>query len=98
MTEHESQSTPRPRAADAPVTPAQPDRPESKDTTESNGTSQANDTPESRGVRSRLTEAQRAMLASKSRGGDAGLTSVGKSHKPTHASGKQGPAEKKVRW
>jgi hypothetical protein len=26
------------------------------------------------------------------------LQSVGKSHKPTHASGKQGPAEKKVRW
>jgi hypothetical protein len=38
------------------------------------------------------------MLESKSRGGDAGLRSVGKSHKPTHASGKQGPAEKKVRW
>ena len=28
----------------------------------------------------------------------AGLQSVGKSHKPTHASGKQGPAQKKVRW
>lgn len=54
--------------------------------------------PEAKGVRSRLTEAQKAMLASKSRGGDAGLQSVGKSHKPTHASGKQGPAEKKVRW
>jgi hypothetical protein len=38
------------------------------------------------------------MLASKSRGGDSGLQSVGKNHKPTHASGKQGPAEKKVRW
>lgn len=54
--------------------------------------------PEAKGVRSRLTEAQKAMLASKSRGGDTGLQSVGKSHKPTHASGKQGPAEKKVRW
>ena len=43
-------------------------------------------------------EAQKAMLASKSRGGDSGLQSVGKNHKPTHASGKQGPAEKKVRW
>lgn len=56
------------------------------------------DKPAPSGVRSRLTEAQRAMLESKSRGGDAGLRSVGKSHKPTHASGKQGPAEKKVRW
>jgi hypothetical protein len=53
---------------------------------------------ESGGVRSRLTEAQKAMLDSKSRGGGAGLKSVGKSHKPTHVSGKQGPAEKKVRW
>jgi hypothetical protein len=53
---------------------------------------------ESGGVRSRLTEAQKAMLDSKSRGGGAGLQSVGKSHKPTHVSGKQGPAEKKVRW
>lgn len=49
------------------------------------------------GVKSRLTEAQKEMLASKSRGG-AGLPSVGRSHKPTHASGKQGPAQKKVRW
>lgn len=54
--------------------------------------------PEDDGFRSKLTEAQKAMLASKSRGGGAGLQSVGKSHKPTHASGKQGPAEKKVRW
>lgn len=49
------------------------------------------------GVKSRLTEAQKEMLASKSRGG-SGLPSVGRSHKPTHASGKQGPAQKKVRW
>jgi len=49
------------------------------------------------GMKSRLTDAQREMLASKSRGG-AGLPSVGRSHKPTHASGKQGPAQKKVRW
>ena len=49
------------------------------------------------GVQPRLTDAQREMLASKSRGG-AGLPSVGRSHKPTHASGKQGPAQKKVRW
>ncbi|MGK3955649.1 hypothetical protein ACLKOZ_05575 [Arthrobacter sp. R4] len=53
---------------------------------------------DAKGIRAGLTEAQRAMLASKSRGGDAGLQSVGKSHKPTHASGKQGPAQKKVRW
>ncbi|MCX6498615.1 MAG: hypothetical protein NTU93_07405 [Arthrobacter sp.] len=49
------------------------------------------------GIKSRLTEAQKEMLASKSRGG-ASSQSVGHSHKPTHASGKQGPAEKKVRW
>jgi hypothetical protein len=49
------------------------------------------------GIKSRLTDAQKEMLASKSRGG-AGSQSVGHNHKPTHASGKQGPAEKKVRW
>ncbi|GAC1449232.1 MAG: hypothetical protein PVSMB10_00800 [Pseudarthrobacter sp.] len=53
---------------------------------------------DAKGIRAGLTEAQHAMLASKSRGGDSGLQSVGKNHKPTHASGKQGPAEKKVRW
>ncbi|MCU1515566.1 MAG: hypothetical protein JWQ75_287 [Pseudarthrobacter sp.] len=58
----------------------------------------AADKDEAKGIRAGLTEAQRAMLASKSRGGDSGLQSVGKNHKPTHASGKQGPAEKKVRW
>jgi hypothetical protein len=56
------------------------------------------DTSDTKGIRAGLTEAQRAMLASKSRGGDSGLQSVGKNHKPTHVSGKQGPAEKKVRW
>jgi hypothetical protein len=75
-----------------------------KDSASSNPESSAESAPETsgqpepKGVRSRLTEAQKAMLASKSRGGDAGLQSVGKSHKPTHVSGKQGPAEKKVRW
>ncbi|CAN7173123.1 hypothetical protein ASF98_05165 [Arthrobacter sp. Leaf337] len=49
------------------------------------------------GIKSRLTDAQKEMLASKSRGG-AGLQSVSHGHKPTHASGKQGPAQKKVRW
>lgn len=53
---------------------------------------------DAKGIRAGLTEAQRAMLASKSRGGDSGTQSVGKNHKPTHASGKQGPPEKKVRW
>ena len=50
-----------------------------------------------KGIKSRLTDAQREMLESKSRGG-AASQSVGHSHKPTHVSGKQGPAEKKVRW
>lgn len=49
------------------------------------------------GIKSRLTDAQKEMLASKSRGGTTSQ-SVGHSHKPTHASGKQGPTEKKVRW
>jgi len=69
--------------------------------TENNTPGQPESAPEdaeATGIRAGLTEAQRAMLASKSRGGDAGLQSVGKSHKLTHASGKQGPAEKKVRW
>jgi hypothetical protein len=50
-----------------------------------------------KGIKSRLTDAQKEMLASKSRGG-AASQSVGHSHKPTHVSGKQGPTEKKVRW
>ena len=50
-----------------------------------------------KGIKSRLTDAQKEMLESKSRGG-AASQSVGHSHKPTHVSGKQGPAEKKVRW
>jgi hypothetical protein len=50
-----------------------------------------------RGIKSRLTDAQKEMLASKSRGG-AASQGVGHSHKPTQASGKQGPAQKKVRW
>lgn len=50
------------------------------------------------GITSRLTDAQKEMLASKSRGGGAGSQSVGHSHQPTHTSGKLGPTEKKVRW
>lgn len=50
------------------------------------------------GIRSRMSEAQRAMLASKSRGGSGQAQSVGKNHQPTQASGKKGPVEKKTRW
>lgn len=50
-----------------------------------------------KGIKSRLSEAQKEMLASKSRGGGSSQ-GVGHGHKPTHASGKQGPTEKKVRW
>ena len=53
--------------------------------------------PDGQGIKSKLTDAQREMLASKSRGG-AGSQSVSHGHKPTQASGKQGPAQKKVRW
>lgn len=56
------------------------------------------ETPDSgQGIKSRLTDAQREMLASKSRGGTSSQ-SVSHGHKPTQASGKQGPAQKKVRW
>lgn len=51
------------------------------------------------GIKSKLTDAQKEMLASKSRGGaGAGWQSTGKGHKPTQASGKQAKSEKKVRW
>ncbi|GAA3319809.1 hypothetical protein [Arthrobacter ramosus] len=51
------------------------------------------------GVRSKLTDAQKEMLASKSRGGAANSwQSTGKGHKPTQASGKLAKSEKKVRW
>lgn len=56
-------------------------------------------TPASGGIKSKLTDAQKAMLASKSGGGaPAGWQSTGKGHKPTSASGKQAKTEKKVRW
>ncbi|MFJ6453169.1 hypothetical protein [Paenarthrobacter sp. NPDC091669] len=55
--------------------------------------------PASGGIKSKLTDAQKAMLASKSGGGaPAGWQSTGKGHKPTSASGKQAKTEKKVRW
>ncbi|MEV7661729.1 hypothetical protein [Paenarthrobacter sp. NPDC089316] len=58
-----------------------------------------NKTPADGGIKSKLTEAQRAMLASKSGGGaPAGWQSTGKGHKPTATSGKQAKTEKKVRW
>ncbi|MHA7221842.1 hypothetical protein ACX80S_05915 [Arthrobacter sp. RHLT1-20] len=75
------------------------DTEKSSDTTEAgaqDGKPAAQD-EQGKGIKSRLTDAQKEMLASKSRGG-AGSQSVGHSHKPTHVSGKQGPAEKKVRW
>ncbi|WP_347109256.1 hypothetical protein AAHB33_01270 [Paenarthrobacter sp. S56] len=51
------------------------------------------------GIKAKLTDAQRAMLASKSGGGaPGGWQSTGKGHKPTHASGKQAKTMKKVRW
>ncbi|MEZ2391869.1 hypothetical protein AB6813_20445 [bacterium RCC_150] len=51
------------------------------------------------GIKSRLSDAQKEMLARKSRGGSgAGWQSTGKGHKPTQASGKQAKTEKKVRW
>lgn len=52
---------------------------------------------ETKGIKSRLTDAQKEKLASKSRGVTS-TQSVGHNHKPTHTSGKQGPTEKKVRW
>lgn len=75
-------------------------------TPESNSNPNSSNTPSSdsadtstpaAGIKSRLTDAQKAMLASKSRGG-AHVQSVGKSHQPTQASGKKGPVEKKTRW
>ncbi len=59
---------------------------------------QQTDAPEA-GVKSKLTDAQKEMLASKSRGGAANSwQSTGKGHKPTQASGKLAKSEKKVRW
>ncbi|MBO1269310.1 hypothetical protein [Arthrobacter cavernae] len=51
------------------------------------------------GIKSKLTDAQKAMLARKSGGGAApGWQSTGGGQKPTHSSGKQAKAQKKVRW
>lgn len=51
------------------------------------------------GIKSKLTDAQRAMLEQKSRGGSApGWQSTGRGHKPTQPSGKLAKSEKKVRW
>ncbi|MGM0930214.1 MAG: hypothetical protein ACQEXN_10945 [Actinomycetota bacterium] len=49
----------------------------------------------------KLTDEQQAKLASSraAKAGDLpGWHSIGNSHKPKHASGRQGPPEKKVRW
>lgn len=51
------------------------------------------------GIKSKMTDAQKEMLARKSRGGAGnGWQSTGKGHKPTQASGKLAKSEKKVRW
>lgn len=75
--------------------------PESNSTPDSSNTPSGDSadttTPET-GIKSRLSDAQKAMLASKSRGGGAHVQSVGKNHQPTQASGKKGPVEKKTRW
>ncbi len=58
---------------------------------------QETDAPEA-GVKSKLTDAQKEMLASKSRGGAANSwQGTGKEHKPTQASGKMAKSEKIVR-
>jgi hypothetical protein len=49
----------------------------------------------------KLTAEQQAKLASPrgAKAGDLpGWHSIGNSHKPKHAAGRQGPPEKKVRW
>lgn len=75
---------------------ANPSNNNTPETTAAESTSKA---PASGGIKSKLTDAQRAMLASKSGGGaPAGWQSTGKGHKPTSASGKQAKTEKKVRW
>ncbi|MCD4853274.1 hypothetical protein LN996_20845 [Arthrobacter sp. AK01] len=70
-----------------------------ENTTPGGGTESAAQAPASGGIKSKLTDAQKAMLASKSGGGaPAGWQSTGKGHKPTSASGKLAKTEKKVRW
>ncbi len=50
----------------------------------------------------KLSKEQQKRLAdakgAKSPGDLPGWHSIGNSHKPTHASNRRGPAEKKVRW
>ncbi|MEO3940663.1 hypothetical protein V3C41_06225 [Paenarthrobacter nicotinovorans] len=73
--------------------------PSENNTSETPAEEPAAKNPASGGIKSKLTDAQKAMLASKSGGGaPAGWQSTGKGHKPTSASGKQAKTEKKVRW
>lgn len=65
---------------------------------EDNAAAQTSEAPAA-GIKSKLTDAQKAMLARKSGGGAApGWQSAGGSQKPTHSSGIQAKAQKKVRW
>jgi hypothetical protein len=49
-------------------------------------------------TKSKLSDEQKAALEKKAGNAASGWNSVGSGHKPTHASGKQAPAMKKVRW
>lgn len=99
-------TTPNPKSTPAaPPTAAAATDGTSTDGTSSDGTAAVRPAEESTsspeagsGIKSRMSEAQRAMLASKSRGGGGQAQSVGKNHQPTQASGKKGPVEKKTRW
>jgi hypothetical protein len=69
-----------------------------EDNTAAEATAPAAEAPE-RGIKSKLTDAQKAMLARKSGGGTPpGWQSAGGNQKPTHSSGIQAKAQKKVRW
>lgn len=47
----------------------------------------------------KLSDEQKALLARKAGGASGtGWQSIGSNHKPTQASGKQAPAQRKVRW
>ncbi|MHC6218907.1 hypothetical protein [Arthrobacter sp. MMS24-S77] len=80
------------------MTPNTPETNAEQEPAEQAAAVQETDTPAA-GIKSKLTDAQKEMLASKSRGG-AGNSwqSTGKGHKPTQASGKLAKSEKKVRW
>jgi hypothetical protein len=81
------------------MTPNTPETDAGQDPVVAQGTNDPAAGAPATGVKSKLTDAQKEMLASKSRGGaGAGWQSTGKGHKPTQASGKLAKSEKKVRW